>query len=82
MITHPEIGKRLMEEVIEKVGDIGKLKSPPKMEGKQLIAYFVADKSKLPVKPVKTDEEIRQEKKKDNPSKSRQTSDSDEDILK
>lgn len=47
MITHPEIGKKLMEEIVEKLNDIGKLESPPKMEGKQLFAYFLPDKHKI-----------------------------------
>jgi translation initiation factor IF-3 len=47
MITHPEIGKRLMEDIIIRLTDIGKLESPPKMEGRQLIAYFVPDKIKI-----------------------------------
>jgi len=47
MITHPEIGKKLMEEIVENLNDIGKLESPPKMEGKQLFAYFLPDKKKI-----------------------------------
>lgn len=47
MITHPEIGKRLMDEILAKLSDIGKLEGPPKMEGRQLIAYLVPDKAKV-----------------------------------
>lgn len=47
MITHPEIGRKLMDEIVENLNDIGKLESPPKMEGKQLFAYFLPDKKKL-----------------------------------
>ena len=54
--------------------DIGKLESPPKMEGKQLIAYFLPDKNKIQIykdalaKSKKTDvkivsEDIKQEAK-------------------
>lgn len=49
MITHPEIGKKLMDEIVEKLSDIGKLESPPRMEGKQLFAYFLPDKNKIQV---------------------------------
>lgn len=49
MITHPEIGRKLMDEIVEKLNDIGKLESPPKMEGKQLFAYFLPDKHKIQV---------------------------------
>ncbi len=47
MITHPEIGRKLMNDIVEKLNDIGKLESPPKMEGKQLFAYFLPDKNKI-----------------------------------
>ena len=47
MITHPEIGRKLMDEVLAELMEIGKLESPPKMEGKMLVAYLVPDKNKL-----------------------------------
>jgi translation initiation factor IF-3 len=47
MITHPEIGKKLMEEILEKLTDVGKLESPPKLEGKMLTAYLIPDKNKI-----------------------------------
>jgi translation initiation factor IF-3 len=49
MITHPEIGQKLMEEVLAKVLDIGKLESKPKLEGKMLTTYVVPDKNKIAV---------------------------------
>lgn len=49
MITHPEIGEKLMNEIVEKLSDIGKLEAPPKMEGKTLFAYFLPDKHKVQV---------------------------------
>ena len=49
MITHPEIGEKLMSEIVEKLSDISKLESPPKMEGKTLFAYFLPDKHKVQV---------------------------------
>ncbi len=47
MITHPEIGQKLMNEVLDKLKDIGKVESPPKMEGKMLMTYLVPDKAKI-----------------------------------
>ncbi|MBS1516689.1 MAG: translation initiation factor IF-3 [Bacteroidetes bacterium] len=47
MITHPEIGRKLMDDIVEKLNDIAKLESPPRMEGKQLFAYFLPDKVKI-----------------------------------
>lgn len=49
MITHPEIGRKLMDDIVEKLADIGKLEAPPKMEGKQLFAYFLPDKNKIQI---------------------------------
>lgn len=49
MITHPEIGRKLMDDIVEKLTDIGKLEAPPRMEGKQLYAYFLPDKHKVQV---------------------------------
>lgn len=49
MITHPEIGRKLMDDIVEKLNDIGKLEAPPKMEGKQLFAYFLPDKNKIQI---------------------------------
>ena len=47
MITHPEIGKKLMDEILEKVVEVGKLESPPKLEGKMLTSYLTPDKNKI-----------------------------------
>ena len=35
-ITHPEIGRRLMEKMIEAVGDRAVIEKPPSIEGKML----------------------------------------------
>lgn len=64
MITHPEIGRKLMTEIVEKLSDISKLESPPKMEGKQLFAYFLPDKNKIQtVKDILNKEKKLQESK-------------------
>ncbi len=47
MITHPEFGRKLMDDIVNKLSEVGKLEAPPKMEGKQLIAYFMPDKAKI-----------------------------------
>ena len=46
MITHPEIGEKLMQEVLAKVLEVGKLESQPRMDGKLLVAYLLPDKHK------------------------------------
>lgn len=47
MITHPEIGQKLMNDVLAKLTDIGKLDSKPKLEGKMLTCFLVPDKNKI-----------------------------------
>lgn len=47
MITHPEFGRKLMDDIVNKLSEVGKLEATPKMEGKQLIAYFMPDKAKI-----------------------------------
>ncbi len=47
MITHPEIGQRLMDKIIESLLEVGKLESNPKMDGKALVAYLIPDKQKI-----------------------------------
>ncbi|HAY34406.1 MAG TPA: translation initiation factor IF-3 [Ignavibacteria bacterium] len=68
MITHPEIGKKLMDEIIEKLGNVAKLESPPRMEGKQLFAYFLPDKAKIQVYK----DNLAKEKKAENPETANQ----------
>jgi len=47
MITHPEIGRELMDRIVERLLEVGKLESEPKMDGKALVAFFVPDKQKI-----------------------------------
>lgn len=60
MITHPEIGEKLLAEVLDKLKDIGKVESKPKMEGKMLITFLVPDKSKIA--SLKSKQNIKTEK--------------------
>ncbi len=66
MITHPEIGRELMQNVLEKLEDIGKLEAPPKMEGKQLIAYVTPDRNKITALKNRQAKESKQEEEKNN----------------
>lgn len=65
MITHPEIGRKLMDDIIEKLTDIGKVEAPPKMEGKQLFAFFLPDKNKIQIYKDALAKTKKQEAKKD-----------------
>ncbi|MFC2092592.1 translation initiation factor IF-3 [Bacteroidota bacterium] len=49
MITHLEIGKKLMDEIISRLTEVGKMESPPKMEGRMLVTFVVPDKNKIKV---------------------------------
>jgi translation initiation factor IF-3 len=45
-IAYKELGAELLERFTESVSDIAKVELVPKMEGRQMIAYYVADKAK------------------------------------
>jgi len=45
-IAYKELGAELLERFTESVSDIAKVELVPKMEGRQMIAYYVADKVK------------------------------------
>jgi len=45
-ITYQEQGKDLLARFAEKLSDIARMEQDPKMEGRQLVAYFVPDKNK------------------------------------
>ena len=45
-ITYKDQGKELLDRLTELLSDIAKVDQPPKMEGRQMIAYYVADKAK------------------------------------
>lgn len=45
-ITYQDQGRELLDRFTEALSDIAKVEQPPKMEGRQMIAYYVADKSK------------------------------------
>ncbi len=63
MITHPEIGQKLMEQVLENVLELGKLESTPRMEGKLLIAYLLPDKHKIQAYKEKLAKQTPEERK-------------------
>lgn len=47
MILHQEIGKNLLNTVIEKLSDISKIEMLPKMEGRNLNVILIPDKKKI-----------------------------------
>ena len=47
MMVHQDLGKKLMDEVLEKLSEVGKIEQPPKMEGRYMTAMLVPDKKKV-----------------------------------
>ncbi|MBI3579270.1 MAG: translation initiation factor IF-3 [Ignavibacteriales bacterium] len=45
-ITYQEQGRELLDRFTERLSDIAKLDAPAKMEGRQMIAYYIADRTK------------------------------------
>jgi translation initiation factor IF-3 len=45
-ITYQDQGREILDRFSERLEDIAKVDAPAKMEGRQMIAYYVADKSK------------------------------------
>ncbi len=74
MITHPEIGQKLMSEVLEKLTDIGKIDSKPKLEGKMLTCFLVPDKNKI----LSYNARLAKEKKKEETMKPEETATGEE----
>ena len=47
MMVHQDLGRKLMDEVLEKLVEVGKIEQPPKMEGRYMTAMLVPDKKKV-----------------------------------
>jgi translation initiation factor IF-3 len=45
-ITYQDQGRAMLDRFAERLADIAKIDAPAKMEGRQMIAYYVADKAK------------------------------------
>ena len=43
-MTHQEIGRKLMDRLIEELGETAEVERPPKMEGYALVAIFLPKK--------------------------------------
>ena len=66
-IVHPELGKGLIERIVESISDVGMVDQPPKMEGKNLVILF-APKKRAKEKPrgEKTDEKEKEKEQAQN----------------
>jgi translation initiation factor IF-3 len=45
-ITYQDQGRAMLDRFAERLADIARIDAPAKMEGRQMIAYYVADKAK------------------------------------
>jgi hypothetical protein len=47
MMVHQDIGRKLMDEILERLNVVGKVEQPPKMEGRYLTVMLIPDKKKI-----------------------------------
>lgn len=47
MMVHQDIGKKLLDEVIEKLEEIARVEQQPKLEGRHMITILIPDKKKV-----------------------------------
>lgn len=47
MMVHQDIGRKLMDEILEKLTVVGKIEQPPKMEGRYLTVMLIPEKKKI-----------------------------------
>lgn len=47
MMVHQDIGKKLLEGVIEKLSEIARVEQPPKLEGRHMTTMLIPDKQKV-----------------------------------
>ena len=47
MMVHQDIGRKLMDEILEKLTVVGKVEQPPKMEGRYLTVMLIPEKKKI-----------------------------------
>jgi len=47
MMVHQELGKKLLQEVMDKLTDVSKVEQPPKLEGRHMTTLLIPDKKKI-----------------------------------
>jgi len=65
MMVHQEIGRKMLDGVVESLLEVGKVEQPPKLEGRHLTAMLIPDKKKIEqyLKTNKRDDLIIEQKK-------------------
>jgi len=64
MMVHQEIGRKLLDSIIEKLTDVGKIEQPPKLEGRHMTTLLIPDRKKI--EAYKKNLETKQESEKIN----------------
>ena len=58
--AHPELGKKILDRIVEKLADVAKVESAPKLDGRNMIMVLGPEK-KAKAKVESTREESHQE---------------------
>jgi len=59
--AHPELGKKILDRIVEKLADIAKVESAPKLDGRNMIMVLGPDKKPKPKAEVSKQKEVPQE---------------------
>jgi len=47
MMVHQDLGKKLLQDVMDKLTDVSKVEQPPKLEGRHMTTLLIPDKKKI-----------------------------------
>jgi translation initiation factor IF-3 len=47
MMVHQEIGRKLLDDIVEKLTEVGKIEQPPKLDGRHMTTLLIPDKKKI-----------------------------------
>jgi translation initiation factor IF-3 len=47
MMVHQDIGRKLLDDVLEKLSEVGKIEQPPRLEGRHMTTLLIPDKKKI-----------------------------------
>lgn len=60
-ITYQDQGREMLARFTERMADIAKMEQEPRMEGRQMVAVFVADKAKKKTPEVKAKQPVKEQ---------------------
>ena len=55
-VQHPELGKRILDEVAEQVVEVGKVEAYPRVDGRNMVMVLAPDRGGKPRKPTASDQ--------------------------